>query len=138
MALHLNHFYPYTSKHGKQPKPPLTSARPRPTKFQVRAASINARELIQSGAVRPIPPKEAAMAMSSEGFHPPGHQTRLGERQGSGGWVIARATLCQRHRQQSHNSFEEVGSFWIRWLMDWSKFHHVESRFSPASGGRSS
>ncbi|KAJ6362866.1 hypothetical protein OIU78_003121 [Salix suchowensis] len=66
MALHLNHFYPYTSKHGKQPKPPLTSARPRPTKFQVRAASINARELIQSGAVRPIPPKEAAMAMSSE------------------------------------------------------------------------
>ncbi|KAG6771674.1 hypothetical protein POTOM_023056 [Populus tomentosa] len=68
MALQLNHFYPYTSKHGKQPKPPLTSTRPRPAKFQVKAASINGRELIQSGAVRPIPPKEAAMAMSSEGF----------------------------------------------------------------------
>ncbi|CAK7343928.1 unnamed protein product [Dovyalis caffra] len=68
MALQLNHFCAYPSKHDKQPKPPLISTRLRPTKFQVKAASTNARELIQSGVVRPIPAKEAAMAMSSEGF----------------------------------------------------------------------
>lgn len=67
MAIQLNHLLTYTLKHEKQPKPPLSTGS-KPIKFQVKAASRNARQLIQSGAVRPIPPKDAAVAMSSQGF----------------------------------------------------------------------
>ncbi len=68
IQLKLNHLHTYALKHEKQPKPGLsTSAPQRSQKFQAKAAP-NARQLLQSGAIKPIPAKDAAMAMSSEGF----------------------------------------------------------------------
>ncbi|KAF2288529.1 hypothetical protein GH714_008220 [Hevea brasiliensis] len=68
IQLKLNHLHTYALKHEKQRKPGLsTSAPQRSQKFQAKAAP-NARQLLQSGAIKPIPAKDAAMAMSSEGF----------------------------------------------------------------------
>ncbi|EEF34269.1 rhodanese-like domain-containing protein 10 [Ricinus communis] len=69
MAIQLNHLlHTHSLKHQKQPKPLIFAPAPqRRVKFQVRAAS-NAQQLIQSGAIKPIVPKDAATAMSSEGF----------------------------------------------------------------------
>ncbi|KDP24447.1 hypothetical protein JCGZ_25011 [Jatropha curcas] len=69
MAIQLNHLYAQALRHEKkQPKPPLSiSTHQRPIKFQVKAAS-NAQQLIQSGAIKPISSKDAAMAISSDGF----------------------------------------------------------------------
>ncbi|KAK9290524.1 hypothetical protein L1049_008694 [Liquidambar formosana] len=47
-----------------QLSPPLTVQQ----LYKSTAVSSNARQLIQSGTIRPIPPKEAALAMNSEGF----------------------------------------------------------------------
>ncbi|KAJ4850034.1 hypothetical protein Tsubulata_040850 [Turnera subulata] len=65
MAIQLNHPHTYSLKYEKQPKQPPRFSQ---AKFQVKAASTNGRQLIQSGAVKPVPPKDAALAMSSEGF----------------------------------------------------------------------
>ena len=51
-------------KHGKPPIFTIST----PSKLQTRAYSRNARKLIDSGAVRPILPKDAASALNSEGF----------------------------------------------------------------------
>lgn len=60
-----------SSKHQKKPKPPFPTTQRRST-LGVKAASSssgsNARQLIQSGAIRAIQPKDAAAAMDSEGF----------------------------------------------------------------------
>lgn len=67
MATQLNHFCASTLKLGNQNKQFLfNSARSKPLK--ISAKSRNARQLIQSGAIRPITPKEAAAAMNSDGF----------------------------------------------------------------------
>ncbi|XP_062166653.1 rhodanese-like domain-containing protein 10 [Alnus glutinosa] len=69
MAVQLNHLSTLNSnKHEKQPKPPLPSTRRR-TALQLQAVySSNGRQLIQSGAVRAVQPKDAATAIESEGF----------------------------------------------------------------------
>ena len=68
MAIQLNHFQASTLKHEKQPKPPVfTSSKTRIFKVST-AASSNAQQLIQSGEVKPILPKDAATAMNSKGF----------------------------------------------------------------------
>jgi rhodanese-related sulfurtransferase len=69
MAVQLNHLSTLSSnKHEKQPKPPLPSTRRR-TALQLQAVySSNGRQLIQSGAVRAVQPKDAATAIESEGF----------------------------------------------------------------------
>ncbi|GAV75489.1 Rhodanese domain-containing protein [Cephalotus follicularis] len=70
MAIQLNHLYMSSLKHEKQPKPLLltrvTIARAKA--LQVSAMSSSARQLIQSGKVRPISPKDAATAIHSEGY----------------------------------------------------------------------
>ncbi|KAF5747623.1 rhodanese-like domain-containing protein 10 isoform X1 [Tripterygium wilfordii] len=68
MAIQLNQLYIPTLKYGKQPpKLHISTARGSNT-FIVNAASTSARQLIQSGVVRPILPKDAAKAVNSEGF----------------------------------------------------------------------
>lgn len=68
MAVQLSHLSTFTSKKPeKQPKPPLPTTQRR-SSLQVKAVSGNARQLIQSGAVRAIVPKDAAAAVDSEGF----------------------------------------------------------------------
>uniref|UniRef100_A0A2P2JDM7 Rhodanese domain-containing protein n=1 Tax=Rhizophora mucronata TaxID=61149 RepID=A0A2P2JDM7_RHIMU len=68
MAIQLNQLHTYLAKHVKWPQPLLLTVHGR-TRFQVKAAdSTNARQLIQSGMVRPIMPKDAANAMSSHGY----------------------------------------------------------------------
>ncbi|XP_050205376.1 rhodanese-like domain-containing protein 10 [Mercurialis annua] len=65
MSIQLNHIHTHSLK---QPNPFLITSTPKkPVKFQVKAAS-NAQQLIQSGTVKPILPKDAAMAMSSDGY----------------------------------------------------------------------
>lgn len=68
IQLKLNHLHSHALNHEKQPKPGLfTSVLQGSHKFQVKAAS-NVQQLLQSGAIKPIPAKDAAMAISSEGF----------------------------------------------------------------------
>ncbi|XVF55089.1 hypothetical protein PTKIN_Ptkin06aG0008600 [Pterospermum kingtungense] len=68
MAVQVNHFQASTLKHEKQLKPPLFSPSKTRTSRISAAASSNAQQLIQSGEVKPILPKDAATAMNSEGF----------------------------------------------------------------------
>ncbi|XP_059665236.1 rhodanese-like domain-containing protein 10 [Cornus florida] len=64
MAIQLNQVHHIsTPKHGKQPNPPLSGTQ----RLQVKAA-VSGQQLIRSGTVRPIPAKEAASAMKSEGY----------------------------------------------------------------------
>lgn len=66
MAVQLKHFQVSTLK---QPKPPFfSSSKARTYRVIAAAASSNAQQLIQSGEVKPILPKDAATAMNSEGF----------------------------------------------------------------------
>ncbi|XWS43849.1 hypothetical protein CRYUN_Cryun16bG0139800 [Craigia yunnanensis] len=68
MAIQLNHFQASTLKHEKQPKPPFfTSSKTRTFRVSTEASS-NAQQLIQSGEIKPILPKDAATAINSEGF----------------------------------------------------------------------
>ncbi|TXG58804.1 hypothetical protein EZV62_016633 [Acer yangbiense] len=70
-AIQINHLHASAFKHGKQqPKKLFTAPTRRTSQLQVRAASsgYSARQLIQSGEVRPILPKEAAAAVNSDGF----------------------------------------------------------------------
>ncbi|KAL6563359.1 Rhodanese-like domain-containing protein 10 [Orobanche hederae] len=69
MALHLKHHHhtSTTFKHLLPPRP--TAAPPRPISLHTRAVlGGRAQELIQSGAVTPIPPRDAAAAMQSQGY----------------------------------------------------------------------
>ncbi|OMO97555.1 hypothetical protein COLO4_14532 [Corchorus olitorius] len=70
MAIQLNHLQASTLKHEKKPKPPFisTSSKTRTSVRVIAATSGKAQQLIQSGQVKPIPPKEAAAAMNSDGF----------------------------------------------------------------------
>ncbi|CAL1378762.1 unnamed protein product [Linum trigynum] len=73
MAIQLNRTYTTNHHyHYQQSKPnSLFSTTKRQTpNLQVRAASeaTNGRQLILSGAIKPIPPKDAAIAITSEGF----------------------------------------------------------------------
>ncbi|KAE8717388.1 Rhodanese-like domain-containing protein 10 [Hibiscus syriacus] len=68
MAVQLNHFRSSLLKQEKQPKPPLfTSYKTRTIRLNT-AASSSIQQLIQSGEVKPIPPKDAATALNSDGF----------------------------------------------------------------------
>ncbi|KAL6336586.1 hypothetical protein AAG906_025141 [Vitis piasezkii] len=67
MAIQLKLLYTSTLTHRKQGKPPIFNISTPPT-LQVHASSSSARQLIESGAVRPILPKNAASALNSEGF----------------------------------------------------------------------
>ncbi|XVE62049.1 hypothetical protein DITRI_Ditri06bG0087700 [Diplodiscus trichospermus] len=62
MAIQMNRFQASTLK-----QPFFTSSKTRTFRFSI-AASSNAQQLIQSGKVKPILPKDAAKAMNSEGF----------------------------------------------------------------------
>ncbi|KAE8720315.1 Rhodanese-like domain-containing protein 10 [Hibiscus syriacus] len=65
MAVQVNHF---RSSLLKQPKPPFfTSSKTRTFRLNT-AASSSIQQLIQSGEVTPIPPKDAATALNSDGF----------------------------------------------------------------------
>ncbi|THG08465.1 hypothetical protein TEA_001152 [Camellia sinensis var. sinensis] len=69
MAIQLIQFHTLT--HDTQPKPPLsttTTNHHRLSSLQVNAVSGKAQQLLQSGTVRPIRPKDAASAMESEGY----------------------------------------------------------------------
>ncbi|WCJ28031.1 Rhodanese/Cell cycle control phosphatase superfamily protein [Euphorbia peplus] len=67
MSISLNHnLCTHTLNHANQPNLPFYALQ-RQVKFQTRAAT-NLRELIQSGEVKPIPAKDAAIAISSDGF----------------------------------------------------------------------
>ncbi|KAF5476266.1 hypothetical protein F2P56_007997 [Juglans regia] len=55
-------------KHENKPKPPFPTTQRRPTLGVKAASSSNARQLIQSGAIKAIQPKDAAAAMDTEGF----------------------------------------------------------------------
>lgn len=68
MAIQLKH--PHTLKHQLElPKHALFTSQRSSSALQVKASSsTNAKKLIQSGIVRPIPPKDAAIAMSTEGY----------------------------------------------------------------------
>ncbi|GKV06027.1 hypothetical protein SLEP1_g17964 [Rubroshorea leprosula] len=69
MAIRLNRLQPPRLNHEKQLPPPFSAARTR-LSFRINSAltSSNAQKLIQSGAVRPILPKDATTTMNSEGF----------------------------------------------------------------------
>lgn len=62
MAFQLNHLHTFTLNQIKEPKSTT------PQRLRVQAISGSPRELIQSGKVRPIVSKDAAMAMKSEGY----------------------------------------------------------------------
>ncbi|KAG8377027.1 hypothetical protein BUALT_Bualt09G0125400 [Buddleja alternifolia] len=64
MAIQLKHH------HIKHLRPPLSAA-PQPRSFSLKVRAVlsgRAQELIQSGAVTPILPKDAASAMDSQGY----------------------------------------------------------------------
>ncbi|KAG8484061.1 hypothetical protein CXB51_023054 [Gossypium anomalum] len=68
MAIQLNHFQSSLLKQEKQPKP-LFFTSSKTKNFGVNtAASSSGQQLIQSGEVKPILPKDAATALNSEGF----------------------------------------------------------------------
>lgn len=60
MAIQVNHLHISTFPHRKQP---ITH---RSSTFKLRA--VSGQQLIQSGAVKAIPPKEAAIAINSDGY----------------------------------------------------------------------
>ncbi|KAM7467971.1 hypothetical protein LguiB_015533 [Lonicera macranthoides] len=60
MAIQVNYLHTSTFPHPKQPIPHRSST------FQLRA--VSGQQLIQSGAVKAIPPKEAATAINSDGY----------------------------------------------------------------------
>ncbi|XP_043707526.1 rhodanese-like domain-containing protein 10 [Telopea speciosissima] len=69
MAIRIEKFYLSNLKHEKKTK--LQGTKPfftRVLRLQVNAISSGARELIQSGTVRTIPPKEATTVIDSEGW----------------------------------------------------------------------
>lgn len=69
MATHLNHpFRTSILKHKTQTDSPFTTTTRTTTRFQVTNAISSTRELIESGTVRTIWPKDASKAMDSEGF----------------------------------------------------------------------
>lgn len=69
VQVQLNHLSTLNSnKHEKQPKPPLPTTRRRQALKVHAVYSSNGLQLIQSGAIRAIQPKDAAAAMKSEGF----------------------------------------------------------------------
>ncbi|XP_009766853.1 rhodanese-like domain-containing protein 10 [Nicotiana tabacum] len=56
-------------KYNKQLQiPSFSTASQRSTILRINAVSVNGQQLIQSGKVRPILPKEAAAAMETEGY----------------------------------------------------------------------
>ncbi|KAL6987814.1 Rhodanese-like domain-containing protein 10 [Sarracenia purpurea var. burkii] len=55
-------------KHEKQPKPSQSITLNRRSTLQLNAVSGKAQRLIQSGTVRPVPPKDASSALKSEGY----------------------------------------------------------------------
>ncbi|KAJ7949979.1 Rhodanese domain-containing protein [Quillaja saponaria] len=71
MAIQLNHPYQNcTLKHGLQHEALLCTTKRKAT-VQVNAVSTsnsNARQLLESGTIKAIQPKDASMAMNSEGF----------------------------------------------------------------------
>nr|ACU24082.1 unknown [Glycine max] len=68
MATQLNNvFRTSILKHKIQSETPLKTTI-RTTRFQVINATSSARQLIESGTVRPILPKDASTAINSEGF----------------------------------------------------------------------
>lgn len=69
MAILLNQLQTTTLKHSKQPQPSVCATPQRlGAAVRVNATSGNAQQLIQSGTVRPIPPKDAGTAVDSEGY----------------------------------------------------------------------
>ncbi|KDO56644.1 hypothetical protein CISIN_1g027877mg [Citrus sinensis] len=66
MAIQPNHFYASALKHADQNKQ-LIFTTGKTKSLQINAKASNARQLIQSGAIQPFTPKEAAAAMK-EGF----------------------------------------------------------------------
>ncbi|XAR68815.1 hypothetical protein NMG60_11000186 [Bertholletia excelsa] len=68
MAIQLRHFHASPSQHDTQPRPSLSATPHRPSAVQAAATSGGARQLIQSGKVRPIQPKEAGSVIKSEGY----------------------------------------------------------------------
>ncbi|KAA8517807.1 hypothetical protein F0562_015281 [Nyssa sinensis] len=66
----LNLLHTSSAKHDKQAKPSSSIVTPqyRSSTLQVNAVSGKAQQLIQSGTVRPILPKDAAFALKSEGY----------------------------------------------------------------------
>ncbi|KAK8512179.1 hypothetical protein V6N13_097156 [Hibiscus sabdariffa] len=68
MAVQLSQFRSSLLKHEKQPKPPFFSSSKTRTFRVSTAASSGIQQLIQSGEVKPIPPKDAATARNSDGF----------------------------------------------------------------------
>ncbi|XP_010253739.1 PREDICTED: rhodanese-like domain-containing protein 10 isoform X2 [Nelumbo nucifera] len=66
MALRAGHVYASTLKHENMYKPRLSINRR--VSLRVTAFASSARELIESGAVRSISPKDAVSIMNSEGF----------------------------------------------------------------------
>nr|GMD40076.1 rhodanese-like domain-containing protein 10 [Ipomoea batatas] len=67
-AVILSQLQATTLKHSKQPQPSLWATPQRLAAVRVNATSGNAQQLIQSGTVRPIPPKDAGTAVDSEGY----------------------------------------------------------------------
>ncbi|XP_057983145.1 rhodanese-like domain-containing protein 10 [Malania oleifera] len=68
MAIQLKLYTSANAGTSLKQKQPVKACRRTVNYFQVKAVSGKARELIDSGAIRPIPPREAPAAMNSEGF----------------------------------------------------------------------
>ncbi|KAI3473145.1 hypothetical protein Pfo_030437 [Paulownia fortunei] len=68
--IQLKHHHTSTLNHSKQLQPPF-SATPQPRSASLRVHAVlggRAQELIQSGAITPISPKDAAAAIESQGY----------------------------------------------------------------------
>ncbi|KAL5550430.1 hypothetical protein UlMin_000606 [Ulmus minor] len=70
MATQLNHLYNTSSLRLKTQAKPVLPTKQRTTTFCVNAVAptSNGRELVRSGSIKAIQPREAATAMSREGF----------------------------------------------------------------------
>ncbi|KAK6943492.1 Rhodanese-like domain [Dillenia turbinata] len=70
MAISLSQLYTSTVKQSQTLKPAqrFKKLRPRPSSLQVKAVASGAKQLIQSGKVRAVMPKEAFSLMNFEGF----------------------------------------------------------------------
>ncbi|KAL2525770.1 putative sugar phosphate/phosphate translocator [Abeliophyllum distichum] len=68
MAIQLNLFQTSSLNYAKQPRPFSSNVPTRLSSLRVNAISGKTQELLQSGTVRPILPKDAASATESEGY----------------------------------------------------------------------
>ncbi|KAL2479472.1 Rhodanese-like domain-containing protein 10 [Abeliophyllum distichum] len=68
MAIQLNLFQTSSLNYAEQPRPFSSNVPTRLSSLRVNAISGKTQELLQSGTVRPILPKDAASATESEGY----------------------------------------------------------------------